>query len=295
MNRFAKEWHLLSYAAGFGGLDEGSSEAPKEFYDYFQKTSGHAHQMQWHPILKEAQSIIFQNVTDRLVSFSKLHAKQMMALAKDRLPFTIIGGDHTSAIGTWQAVSHYVKPLGLIWIDAHMDSHTPTTTETGRLHGMPLACLLGEGDHRLSQLFSREPALKPEHVCLLGVRSYESGEAQLLKRLGVRVFYMDEIKHRGLMACLPEVFSIVAKGTQGFGISLDLDALDPIDAPGVDVAEPGGIRSAALIEFLKAVSLHPLWYGSEIVEFNPNKDLNHDTRKIMRIILELFHDSHSNR
>lgn len=290
MNRNS-QWHVLSYAAGFGGLNEGSDAAPLDFQRYCQQDLNLLKKIQWHSILNEMPNASFQDQTERLAALSHQHAKQVMKVVKEGAPFTVIGGDHTAAIGTWQGLSQIISPLGLIWIDAHMDSHTPQTTETGRLHGMPLACLLGEGDDRLTQLFSKKPTLKPEHVCLLGVRSFESGEAKLLHRLGVRIFYMDEIKRKGLMACLPEVLEIVGRGTQGFGISLDLDAIDPKEAPGVDVAEAGGISVVALMTFLREVILHPLWYGSEIVELNPQKDQHNKTQKIVKSILELFCDS----
>ncbi len=116
----------------------------------------------------------------------------------------VLGGDHSCAIGTWKGIAGAMPgPLGLIWIDAHMDAHTPETTESGKLHGMPLACVLGYGDPALTGI-AGGARLAPEHVCLIGVRSFEKGEAALLRRLGVRVYPMREIKERGLDSVLRE-------------------------------------------------------------------------------------------
>src|SRR4051812_14057315 len=124
------------------------------------------------------------------------------SLRHGRLP-CVLGGDHSCAGGTWSGVARTLRgELGLVWVDAHMDSHTPRTSHTGRLHGMPLAWLLGEDDDPLYGLASG--VLDPRHVCLVGVRSHESEEAERLERLGVRVFMMEEVQSRGVDAAIEE-------------------------------------------------------------------------------------------
>ena len=132
--------------------------------------------------------------------------------------------------------------LGLVWVDAHMDSHTPGTSHTGRLHGMPLAWLLGQDDDPLYGLASG--VLDPRHVCLVGVRSYEPEESERLARLGVRVYLMEEVRQRGLRRALDEALRIASQDTAGFGISIDLDVVTPEDAPGVAVPAEGGLGGA---------------------------------------------------
>ena len=186
----------------------------------------------------------------------------------------VVGGDHTSAIGTWKGVAHALAEkglIGLLWIDAHMDAHTPQTTETGMLHGMPVACLLGYGYPELTEI-ADGAKLVPEYVCLYGVRSFERGEAELLERLGVRVFFMDEIKRRGIPQTLREALDIVSCASGGFGITLDLDAIDPHDAPGVGTPAPRGMRGTALLSALAEHGAHPNLAGVEIVEYNPFRD-----------------------
>ena len=186
----------------------------------------------------------------------------------------VIGGDHSCAIGTWKGVAHAMNArgrIGLLWIDAHMDAHTPQTSESGRLHGMPVACLLGHGYPDLVAI-ADAAQLDPKCVCLFGVRSFEHGEAELIERLGVRVFFMDEIAQRGVRDTLREALDIVSRAVAGFGITLDLDAIDPGDAPGVSTPAPNGIRSAALIGALAEHGGDPRLLGIEIVEYNPFLD-----------------------
>jgi len=186
----------------------------------------------------------------------------------------VLGGDHSCAVGTWKGIARSLQsrgPLGLIWVDAHMDAHTPQTSRSGMLHGMPLACLLGFGEPLLTEL-ADHAQLQPEHVCLIGVRSFETGEAALLRKLGVRVFFMHDVAQRGLDAVLREALAIVQRGTAGFGVTLDLDVVDPRDAPGVGTPSPGGIRAHDLIAALTQFAGKPQLVGAEIVEYNPYRD-----------------------
>jgi arginase len=192
----------------------------------------------------------------------------------------VVGGDHSCAIGTWSGVHRAFRekgPIGLIWIDAHMDSHTFATTPSGQIHGMPLACLLGHGETVLTGIGGAEAKLRPEQVCLVGVRSYEAGEAALLHRLGVRVYDMDEIRRRGLPRVFDEVLAIVRQDTAGFGVSVDLDALDPEEEPGVGTPVPGGLRRVELARALSRLRGDPGFVAMEIVEYNPRRDHRHAT------------------
>jgi len=187
----------------------------------------------------------------------------------------VVGGDHSCAIGTWSGVGRAIAgtgELGLLWIDAHMDSHTPATTPSGAIHGMPLACLLGRGERELTGIGSPFPTLLPGNVCLLGVRSYEQGEAALLKALGVRVYGMTEIQERGFAEVFDEALEHVQRHTDGFGISLDLDVLDPSEEPGVGSPEPGGIYKYELEGAFRQLHRNPDFLAMEIVEYNPYLD-----------------------
>ena len=199
--------------------------------------------------------------------------------------FTVFGGDHTTAIGTWSGVHnalHRKGPLGLIWIDAHMDSHVPDTSPSGWLHGMPLACLLGFGPDALTGVAAAGPVLQPAHVALVGVRSYEPGEAELLDRLGVKVFFMDEVLARGIDGVMEDALAIAGEGTAGFGLSIDIDAVDPLDAPGVGTPVSDGLRATEVISVLGHIRRRPRFLGMEIVEFNPTRDPDDITAHLVR-------------
>lgn len=189
--------------------------------------------------------------------------------------FAVIGGDHSCAIGTWSGAAVAQRkhgPIGLIWIDAHMDSHTPQTSRSGAIHGMPLACLLGQGDPRLTRVGDPLAKLQPAHVAVIGVRSFEPEEQQLLANLGVTVFSVREIRRDGLDTVMRAALHIVRKAPGGYGISIDLDAIDPVDAPGVGSPEPGGIPAQALLNSLALTHHDPALLGVEIAELNPFRD-----------------------
>ncbi len=189
--------------------------------------------------------------------------------------FAVLGGDHACAVGTWSGAARGLSdrgPLGLIWVDAHMDAHLPETSPSGTLHGMPVACLLGHGEDALTSLAAPGPALRPEHICLIGVRSFEDDEAVFLGRLGARVIFMEEVVRRGLESVMEEALGIAVTGTAGFGVSIDLDALDPTEAPGVGSPVPRGLHADALISALEGLRRRSGFIGIEIAEFNPALD-----------------------
>ncbi len=196
------------------------------------------------------------------------------SLRRERLP-CVLGGDHSCAGGTWSGVARALKAAGrgapgLIWIDAHMDSHTPGTSHSGRLHGMPLAWLLGEDDDPLYGLASG--VLDPRQVCLVGVRSFEPEEDERLERLGVRVIMVEEVQRRGLSAALEEALAIATRGAASFGVSIDLDVVTPEDAPGVGTPVAGGVGGAALAHALLRIGASPRLAAVELVEYCPRLD-----------------------
>ncbi len=282
----AREVELIAVACGLGGADPGCAEAPAALAaagleEALRKRGVGA---AWGATLSpDSQAEGPRRTIARLCA--RLAAEVAGSLRAGRLP-CVIGGDHACAAGTWSGAARALAPrgpIGLIWIDAHMDSHTSETSPSGRLHGMPLATLLGQGDPDCLGVGERRLAAR--HVCLVGVRSFEAAEARLLERLGVRVFFMDEIWQRGLKAVLADARQIASRGTQGYGITLDLDAIDPVDAPGVGTPVPGGIRARALLEALAETAADSRLRALELVEFSPRRDRNGDTRRLIHEIL----------
>lgn len=271
---------LFAYASDIAGASPGSSAGPLVL-----KKSSFLSQlnvdMDWQAVLEPdhaspSKTIIVEQLCQKL---SLLTEASVIA----NKFFIVIGGDHTSAIGTWSgaAYANKDKDMGLIWVDAHLDSHTPLTSPSGNLHGMPLACLLGYGDAELINLHGPSPKLKPENICLIGIRSYEPGELQLLQNLNVRIYFMDEVKQRGLKTVMQEAIERVNRHTSCYGISIDVDSIDPHDAPGTGVAEHDGIRGDELCEALALLATDKRLIGAEIVEFDPARDINHLTEKLI--------------
>lgn len=258
---------LIGVAMGFGGPDEGAARAPVSL-----RASGLAERLRdAGSAARWSRDLLPRVMPDgsRVGSMHDLNARlaQRVAasLAAGRFPL-VIGGDHSIAAGTWAGAARHLRPagsLGLLWIDAHMDAHTLSTTASGNPHGMPLAELLGAGSARAS--------IAPEHVALVGVRSYEPEEAALLARLGVRVFFQDEVERRGLEAVLNEALARVTRAS-AFGVTLDIDALDPRDAPATSTRVECGLRADALLSGLGQVVTHAGLIAAEIVEYNPLLD-----------------------
>jgi arginase len=205
-------------------------------------------------------------------------------VAQRRFP-VVIGGDHSIAMGTWAGIARGpgAAPLGLICLDAHLDAHTLETTPSMNAHGMSAAALFGYGYQPFLDLCGG--VLRPEHVCYIGIRSYEAEEMALLRRLGVRIMLMDEVRRRGMQAVLTEALAIATAGTAGFGLTIDLDGFDPTDAPAIGLKEPDGLRAAPTLAALPLLARHPLLRALEIVEYIPEFDENLRTAHLVRDLI----------
>lgn len=261
---------VIGAAWGLGGADPGCAEAPVVLAPLLAERLRRCGAVSLPgPMLRPA-------ATERRkqLAVSKLCGLLASAVAdalrQGRLP-CVIGGDHSCAGGTWTGVARTLQgELGLVWVDAHMDSHTPGTSHTGRLHGMPLAWLLGQDDDPLYGLAAG--VIDPRRLALVGVRSFEPEEAARLDRLGVRVFHIEEVQERGVDEVFAEALSIATVGTAGFGISVDLDVVSPADAPGVGTPVPGGLTGAQLAGALARIGGRPDLLAVELVEYLPRLD-----------------------
>lgn len=265
-----RQIEIIGAAWGLGGADPGCAQAPEALAPLLTE------RLQRCGASTLAGPILHPLPTERRkqLAVSKLCALLAAAVAdslrKGRLP-CVLGGDHSCAGGTWTGVARTLEDgLGLVWVDAHMDSHTPRTSHTGRLHGMPLAWLLGQDDDPLYGLASGVVA--PDRVALIGVRSFEPEEAERLERLRVRVFHMQEVRSRGVDAVFSDALAIATAGTAGFGISIDLDAVTPEEAPGVGTPVPDGITGRELAQALERIGGRPDLLAVELVEYLPRLD-----------------------
>ncbi|MFA6971322.1 MAG: arginase [Gallionella sp.] len=269
---------VIGAACGYGAQNHGCQDGPDVlksfgFLDQLNKAGIKYH---WDGILHLPEDHYRTPLSSVSMFCEGLAFKVGNNILRGNFPL-VLGGDHSCAIGTWSGVKSVMPEhgrLGLLWIDAHMDSHTYATTPSSAIHGMPLACLLGHGEECLTQIISPLPKLFPEHVCLVGTRSFEEGEARLLQQLGVRIFFMEEIMRRDMEVVWNEALTIVQQQTTGFGISLDLDVLDPLEEAGVGSPEPGGVLKSRLVEMLRTLKANPNFLAMEIVEYNPYLDTN---------------------
>ncbi|MFZ2854713.1 MAG: arginase [Rhodocyclaceae bacterium] len=183
----------------------------------------------------------------------------------------VIGGDHSIAAGTWRGVGRALgRAPGLIWVDAHLDAHTLASSLSGNPHGMPLAALLGSGAAELTEI--EGPVLDAQRLALVGARCCEAAERQLLARFGARVFAMTEIERRGFPAVWADAMRIAGHDDAPFGISIDLDAIDPGQAPGVATPVAGGIDGGALRQAIAGVLRERRCVALEISEYSPDRD-----------------------
>lgn len=213
-------------------------------------------------------------------------ARQVASAVRGRRFVVVVGGDHTVAVGTWTGVRRALRaPFGLVWIDAHMDCHTPATSPSGNLHGMPLAALLGEPVAPLQAVTGGRAVVDGRRLCLVGVRSHEPEEVRLARRHGVACLAMTTVRRLGLARALRRAVARVTASGGGFGISLDLDALDPRDAPAVGTPAPDGLHPAELIEALHGLHRHPGYLGFELAEYNPTLDRDGRSARLVRCLL----------
>jgi arginase len=281
---------LLGYASGLAAADTGCGDGPAVLAksDLCAKLKAQGADCDWQEMFYPPAE---KTVSPAVALLCARLAQRTKQLVDQQRMFTVFGGDHSCALGTWSGVSDSLKTqgaLGLIWIDAHLDSHTPETTPSGNIHGMPLAALLGYGAAELTGIMGKRAKLQPQHVCIIGARSYEQGEVDLIKNLGVRVYKMPEIIQRGLEEIVQEARGIVGRGTASYGISIDLDAIDPREAPGVGSPEPNGLSSAELCRALTRLRNDSRLVGTEIAEFNPHSDRNRLSEKVIYDLLAAF-------
>jgi arginase len=205
------------------------------------------------------------------------------ALADDAVP-VVLGGDHSIAIGSVAGVAaHYRKrrgPVGIIWLDAHADCNTPETTPSGNIHGMPLAALLGHGAKELTEVAGFAPKVLPEHTAIVGARSIDPGEREMLRALGVRVFTMTEIDERGMSTCIEEAIQVATLNTAGIHVTMDMDFVDPFYAPGVGTPERGGVTYREGHLAMEKIANSGRVVSVELTEVNPLYDSANQTAQL---------------
>jgi arginase len=211
-------------------------------------------------------------------------ATMLLAEIDENTRPVVLGGDHSLAIGSCAGIAGFWRKrgqkVGMIWVDAHTDMNTPETTETGNIHGMPLATLLGMGPPELAGIGGFQPKVLPQNTALVGIRSVDKLERKVVKESGVTVFTMRDVDEKGLRNCMERALEIANRGTAGFQLSYDVDGVDAFEAPGVGTPVRGGLtyREAHLIAEMAFDSKRLL--GMDITEVNPVEDERNQTARL---------------
>ena len=197
----------------------------------------------------------------------------------------ILGGDHSIAIGSLAGISRHYDNLGVIWFDAHGDLNTEETSPSGNIHGMPLAVSLGLGHSKLVNILDYAPKVKPENIVIVGARSLDPGEKELIKERGIKVYTMHEIDRLGMSYVMEDAITYLKKKTDGVHLSLDLDGLDPSEAPGVGTPVLGGMTYRESHLAMEMIAEANILTSAEFVEVNPILD---DKNKTATVAVELM-------
>ena len=196
----------------------------------------------------------------------------------------VMGGDHSIAVGTVGGVSRHFqkkeKRIGLIWLDAHADMNTPETSPSGNIHGMPLASIVGFGPPELTDLVGPKPMVNPRNVCLVGARDIDTKEKRTIKESGVHVFTMRDLDERGMREVMAEALRFATDDTDGVAVSLDLDFVDPADAPGVGTPVRGGVTYREAHLAMEMIADSKGLVSLEVVEVNPVIDHHNRTAEL---------------
>ena len=210
----------------------------------------------------------------------RIHAMARASLDAGALP-VVIGGDHSVAAGSVAASAEAVraatgKPLGVIWVDAHGDMNTPETSQSGNVHGMPLAALLGQAPHELASI-GTSPSLRPEHTVLVGIRNLDDREKDQIRAAGVHVFTMKDVDRDGIARVAERAIALASEGTGGLHVSFDLDVCDPSVAPGVGTPVRGGLDYREAHMLMELVADSQRLVALDLVEVNPTLDVRNTT------------------
>ncbi|WP_391118393.1 arginase [Psychrobacillus sp. L3] len=245
-----------------------------------------------HTRKEQSPNTHLRNLEDVIDGNTKLGNKVNEVLEAGQFPL-VLGGDHSIAIGTLAGLADRYENLGVIWYDAHADLNTAETSPSGNIHGMPLAVSLGLGHDDLVNIRSYAPKIKPENVIIIGARSVDPGERELIKEKGIKVFSMHEIDKLGMTEVMNQTIEYFReRSVDGVHLSLDLDGIDPLYTPGVGTPVPGGIsyrESHLAMEMLYASNLIT---SAEFVEVNPILDEKNKTADVAVALMgSLFGES----
>jgi arginase len=213
----------------------------------------------------------------------RLFQTSLSSFSEDAMPI-VLGGDHSLGAGSVAAAAAHLRqqgqPLGLIWVDAHGDMNNPASSESGNVHGMPLAALLGAEPAELAHFAGPGPAVAAKHTVLVGIRNLDEVEKKIVRASNVQVFTMKEVDRLGIAEVMARAIAIATKGTGGFHVSYDLDVCDPTVAPGVGTPVKGGLSYREAHVVMEMVAETGKLTSFDLVEVNPTLDIRNTTAEL---------------
>ena len=193
----------------------------------------------------------------------------------------VLGGDHSIAAGVAAGIANYFrkekKQIGYLWLDAHGDMNTPESSPSGNVHGMPLAAIMGYGAPELVDLLGFKPKAEPGNIVIVGARDLDAQERKIVKRSGIHVFTMRDIDERGMREVMADALKYAMDDTAGIAVSLDMDFVDPADAPGVGTPVRGGVTYREAHLAMEMIADTESMVSLEVVEINPILDEHNRT------------------
>lgn len=202
------------------------------------------------------------------------------ALSEGFLPL-VLGGDHSIAAGVAAGVANHFRKekrqIGYLWLDAHGDMNTPESSPSGNVHGMPLAAIMGYGATELVDLLGFKPKAEPGNIVIVGARDLDAQERKIVKKSGIHVFTMRDIDERGMREVMADALKYAMDDTAGIAVSLDMDFVDPSDAPGVGTPVRGGVTYREAHLAMEMIADTESMVSLEVVEINPILDEHNRT------------------
>ena len=202
------------------------------------------------------------------------------SLSEGFLPL-VLGGDHSIAAGVAAGVANYFrkekKQIGFLWLDAHGDMNTPESSPSGNVHGMPLAAIMGYGAPELVDLLGFKPKAEPGNIVIVGARDLDAQERKIVKKSGIHVFTMRDMDERGMREVMSDALKYAMDDTAGIAVSLDMDFVDPADAPGVGTPVRGGVTYREAHLAMEMIADTESMVSLEVVEINPILDEHNRT------------------
>jgi arginase len=211
-----------------------------------------------------------------IVKTSEMLAKKVeKSLDAGHFPLCL-GGDHSMGLGTIAGIAAHCKKnkkrLGVIWIDAHTDINTDDTTPSGNIHGMPVAASLGLGSKDLTNIKDITPKVKPENFYLIGIRSVDTLERKLIKKISLPVYTMTDVDRKGINYIINKILKELKNNVDHIHVSFDLDSVDPTIAPGVGTPVPGGLSYRETHLIMETIAECGCMSSLEVAEVNPILD-----------------------